>query len=234
MMGRDGKTGVAQVRQNRHNCGVQCPLCSTRKARRRCPALQQDICALCCGTKRLVEIRCPADCAYLASSREHPPAAVARQQQRDLAAFIQPMQGLNQRQSELFVALNTALRRYQPPDFQTLNDGDIVEAAGAMAATLETRSRGVIYDHRPGSLPAERLIGALRPLLTEGERTGGSSFEREAGVVLRRLEKAVGAAQQTMPGGNRRYLDLIGRVLSKADRDAAQPAHPDEPRLIVP
>jgi hypothetical protein len=143
------------------------------------------------------------------------------------------MQGLNERQSQLFVALNTTLLRYEPPDFQTLRDEDIVEAAKAMAATLETRSRGVIYDHRPGSLPAERLMAALRPLLTEGVRTGGSSFEREAAVVLRRLEKAVGA-QQTEAGGKRRYLELIGRVLPKAIASAAEAGRQDEPRLIVP
>jgi hypothetical protein len=55
-----------------------CPLCGLRRARRACPALGKQICAVCCGTKRLVEIQCPSDCVYLAVSREHPPAAVVR------------------------------------------------------------------------------------------------------------------------------------------------------------
>ena len=42
-----------------------CPLCGERKAKRACPALNRHICAVCCGTKRLVEINCPADCVYL-------------------------------------------------------------------------------------------------------------------------------------------------------------------------
>src|SRR5262245_27935296 len=62
---------------------VRCPLCGERRARRACPALGKLICAVCCGTKRLVEIRCPSDCSYLASAREHPAAVVVRQQQHD-------------------------------------------------------------------------------------------------------------------------------------------------------
>ena len=51
---------------------MSCPLCHTRKPRRACPALNQTICAVCCGTKRLIEIQCPDDCVYLTSAREHP------------------------------------------------------------------------------------------------------------------------------------------------------------------
>ena len=36
---------------------------------------------MCCGTKRLAEIRCPSDCTYLVSAREHPAAVVRRQQE---------------------------------------------------------------------------------------------------------------------------------------------------------
>src|SRR4029079_6022625 len=56
-----------------NNAHVICPLCGVRRARRGCPALGKQICAVCCGTKRLVEIQCPSDCAYLATAREHPP-----------------------------------------------------------------------------------------------------------------------------------------------------------------
>jgi len=49
---------------------VVCPLCGTRRARRRCPALDKQICAVCCGTKRLVQISCPSDCTWLLSARE--------------------------------------------------------------------------------------------------------------------------------------------------------------------
>ena len=64
---------------------MACPVCNQRKARRECPALHQTICTVCCATKRMVEINCPPDCPHLAAAREHPAAAVKRQQERSLA-----------------------------------------------------------------------------------------------------------------------------------------------------
>ncbi len=39
--------------------------CSNRKGKRSCPALGGEICQLCCGRHRLVEIACPSDCRWL-------------------------------------------------------------------------------------------------------------------------------------------------------------------------
>ena len=151
---------------------------------------------------------------------------MTRQQEQDLALLVELMRGLNQRQAQLFVGLNRAALRYEPPDFQHVLDDDVAEAARAMAATLETRSRGVIYDHRPGSLAAERLMTALRPLVAEGARTGGSAFEREAAVVLRLMEKAVEETRSIRPAGKRVFLDLVGRVLGRTAETAASEANP--------
>ena len=65
-----------------------CPVCNQRKAKRTCPALGKQICTVCCGTKRLVEITCPTDCSYLSSSRAHTPEAVQRQQEIDRAMLL--------------------------------------------------------------------------------------------------------------------------------------------------
>jgi hypothetical protein len=42
-----------------------CVHCSNRKGKRSCPALGGEICQLCCGKHRLVEIACPPDCRWL-------------------------------------------------------------------------------------------------------------------------------------------------------------------------
>ena len=216
-----------------------CPLCGTRRARRGCPALGQQICAVCCGTKRLVQIQCPSDCTWLASAREHPPAVLARQQQRDVALLVQFMRDFSQRQSQLFFLINTFLVRYEPPEFQALLDADVAEAATALAGTLETASRGVIYEHRPASLPAERLAGALKTVLAEAGRGAGSAFERDAAFVLRRLEEAVRDVRALEPDNRCAFLDLLGRVISKtpdavrSDPGTGEGAAPPS-RLIVP
>ncbi len=214
---------------------VLCPLCGARRARRGCPALGQQICAICCGTKRLVQIRCPSDCTWLASAREHPPAVVVRQQQHDVALLVQVMRDLTERQSQIFFLLSTVLVRYEPPELQPLLDTDIGEAATALAATLETAARGVIYEHRPASLPAERVMTAMKAVLAEAGRGGGSPFDRDAALVLRRLADATGELRVVEPGNPRSFIDLLGRVISKTPPDQPEPeAPPASSRLIVP
>jgi hypothetical protein len=172
---------------------------------------------------------------YLAISREHPPAATVRQQQRDIGLLLQFMRDLNQRQSQIFFVVNTFLLRYEPPELQPLIDDDVAEAAAALAATLETSSRGVIYEHRPASLPAERLMSALKPLLAEAGRSGGTAFERDAAVVLRRIEEAAREVRASETGNRRAFLDLLGRVIKNPDA-GSEPADasPEPTRLIVP
>jgi hypothetical protein len=211
-------------------------LCGARKARRACPALGHQICAVCCGTKRLTQIKCPSDCAYLTTAREHPAAVVVRQQQRDLESLVQWMRDFSRRQSHLFVAVATFLEGYQPPEFHTLVDDDVIEAAGALAATFETASRGVIYEHRPASLPAERLAAALMPLLVEAGQGGGSAFERDAAAVLRRIAEAAASLRGAADTG-RPFLDVLMRMMRKAadkERGPASAAAPEPSRLIVP
>ena len=148
--------------------------------------------------QELVHIACPSDCSWLASARDHPAAVVIRQQQRDVGLLVQFMSEFNERQSQLFILISTFLVRYQPPELQAPIDEDVAEAATALGRTLETAASGVIYDHRPASLPAERLVAALRPVLAEaGRGAAGTAFERDAAVVLRRLADAVAETRAT-------------------------------------
>lgn len=170
---------------------------------------------------------------YLASSREHPAAVVVRQQQRDIALVMQFVRDFSERQSRLFQIVATFLVRYQPPELQPLIDDDVAEAAAALAATFETASRGVIYEHRPASLPAERLAQALKPLLAEAGKGAGSAFERDAAAALRRIEQAVRDVRAVEPGNRRALLDLLGRIIRTTGADAESRPEAEPPRLIV-
>ncbi len=191
---------------------------------------------MCCGTKRLTQIRCPADCAYLVAAREHPPAAAVRRHQRDVGFLAQYIRDLNQRQSELFLLIATFLIRYQPPELQPLIDEDVAEAADALAATFETASRGVIYEQRPASLPAQRLWLALKPALLEAAGPhAGTSFERDAAIVLRRVRNAARDLRTLDPDNRKALFELLARVIRPAQgSNAGETRDPDPPRLIVP
>ncbi|HKB12040.1 MAG TPA: hypothetical protein VKD69_15365 [Vicinamibacterales bacterium] len=215
---------------------VVCPLCGIRRARRSCPAVGQQICAVCCGTKRLTQIACPSDCPWLISAREHPAAAVLRQKQRDVTVMMQAMRDFDQRQAHLFLLINTFLAKYQAPELQPLVDDDVAEALSALASTYETASRGLIYEHRPASLPAERLVTALKPILAQAAEGGGSAFERDLAVVLRRAVEAVREVRALEPDNRRAFIELLPRVvIRRPDAAEAQTDAEQAPsRLIVP
>ncbi len=217
-----------------------CPVCNQRKSRRACPALGRDICAVCCGTKRLVEIKCPADCGYLSSARHHPPAIVQRQLEMDRAMVLPLLQGLSERQARLFLMLAALTSRHQAEPLQSLVDDDIAQAAGALASTLETAGRGILYEHRPTSAVASRLMTELKAMVDEVVKNAGSALERDAAIALRRIEQAAQmtaayAQKNGTSAGPSELQQLFARVLAPpegAEQHDVKPAPASS--IIIP
>jgi hypothetical protein len=216
---------------------MACPLCDQRKPRRECPALGRTICSVCCGTKRLVEIDCPADCAHLSTAREHPASVVRRRHERDVAQLLPTIQHLTERQHQLFFLFHMVVAGHKPEGFARVVDADIAEAAQSVAATLETAQRGVIYEHAPQSMLAQRLAAELKGALEGARKDGATIYDGEAAVALRAIER--GAREIGGTGeGDTVYQDLIARLLqvNRAARAEAEAAREEKPAssLIIP
>ena len=112
-------------------------------------------------------------------------------------------------------------------------DDDVAEAAAAVAATLETAARGVIYEHTAASLPAQRLAVEMKAMLADMQKQGVRVYEREAAIVLRAIEKGARETRNAEPK-NASYLTLMARLLQR-NRTAGTQAPPSEQRsLIIP
>jgi hypothetical protein len=179
-----------------------CPLCGLRKAKRECPALGRTICAVCCGTKRLTEIPCPNTCSYLATSRIHPAAVVQRRQERDLQFFLPLVADLTEPQSRLVLLFQAVLLRHAALAIPAVLDVDVAEGAAAVAATLETARRGLIYEHQPTSVPALRLASELRQAVAAmtPEPSLVARLEEDAAAALRRIEQGARTAADALAG----------------------------------
>jgi hypothetical protein len=220
-----------------------CPLCNQRKAKRFCPAKSAQICAICCGTKRLVEINCPSDCIYLASARTHPPAVIQRQIDTDRAALIPLLHGFSERQARVFLMLASVVSRHRGEGFQKLVDADVAQAAEALAATMETATRGIVYEHQPASLSAARLLTELKTVVAEISNSGAtelgaggrSGLERDAAIALRRLEEAARSTVKLDPQ-SAMFQELLRRVLAPPPGAPTEEAAPSVPAssLIIP
>ena len=209
---------------------MACPVCDQRKPRRACPALGQTICTVCCGTKRLIAISCPADCVHLAAAREHPAAIVRRQQEHDVGVLLPTLRPLTERQHQLFFLFHSVIARHTPEGFARLNDDDVAQAAGAAAATLETAARGLIYEHSAESPTAQRLRGEFQAMLEEVRQHGTTVYDGEAALALRAIEAGARETRSRADGGPTAYLSLMSRLLqvnkaAQAGRsDAGRPA----------
>ena len=201
---------------------MRCPLCHTRTAKRVCPAIGRDICPVCCGTKRETEIRCPADCPYLASARMHPPAATRRQQDQDLAVLAPALSGLSEARQQLFLFTLTLVDRFRGDGLDAASDDDAASAAGALAGTYETASKGLIYEHRPDSIPAQRMADGIREVFERLGRGRPSAFSADAAAVLRQLEDRAQAVRRAAPGDSRAFLSLAGRMARRFGSPGAE------------
>ena len=194
---------------------MRCPLCSARAAKRFCPALDREICPVCCGTKRQVEIRCPPDCSYLAAARAHPPSAVRRQQDLDVALLSPAMAGLSEARRQLLLFTLTLVSRFRGDGLDAASDADAAAAVGALAETYETASKGLIYERRPDSIPAQRMADGISAMFEQLGRGRPSAFAADAAAVLRQVEDRVHAVQRSAPGEPRAFLALAERMSAR-------------------
>jgi hypothetical protein len=212
---------------------MTCPSCGRRKGRRDCPALRGSICTICCGTKRLVEIQCPDTCPHLVAAREHPAAVVKKQQEQDVAVLLPTINHLTERQHQLFFLIHSVIASHKPDTLSRLLDEDVAQAAAAVAATLETAGKGVLYEHTPASLPAQRLAREITAMLAEVRARGTKIYDGEVAIALRAIERGARDTQKQAVGETA-YISLIGRLLHVRNRPATEEAAKPASSLILP
>src|SRR5688572_5169369 len=207
-----------------------CRLCNKRPVKRLCPALHEHICPVCCATKRLVEIRCTEDCRYLESAQRHPAAVVKRQIDADVTVLMTTIGRLSEQQLQLFFLLQSMVLSYKPEGLAPLVDADVALATGALAGSLETASKGVIFEGSTGSVVAEGLRRALKPVIEEVTKNGGSRVESEVALVLRGIERGANHEGGHIPAGEASYLELIARVFQQRP----QTRQAGKPLIVMP
>ena len=210
---------------------MTCPICRKRPTKRACPARGEEICAVCCATKRLVVIACPQDCRYLESAQRYPAAVVRKQIDADVTVLMSTVGRLTEQQLQLFFLLQSMVLSYKPDGLAPMADLDVALATGALAKSLETASKGVIFEETTGSVVAEGLRRALKPVIEEVTKGGGTRAEREVAIVLRGMERGARHEGHIIPAGDTSYLDLVARVFQQRPGGQAEPA---KPLIVLP
>ena len=82
----------------------------------------------------------------------------------------------------------------------------------------------MLYEHKPATLPAQKLAGELRALVAQVREHGATVYDREAAIALRAIER--GARDLTRASDPTAYLSLMGRLLQVNHAAAAREAGP--------
>lgn len=138
---------------------------------------------------------------------------------------------LSDQQLQLFFLLQSIVLSYKPEGLARLSDADVALATGALASSLETASKGVIFEESTGSVVAEGVRRALKPVIEEVTKGGGSRAEREVAIVLRGMERGAQHDGHVIPPGETSYLDLVARVFHQRPQKAQEHA---KPLIVLP
>ena len=127
---------------------MKCLLCDKRKAKRYCPAKRAEICPVCCGEKRGVEINCPLDCRYFVEGQKQHHMKVMHQRVRKEGAgtYVRRAE-LYRLNPEIFARLEMTFARAFRENNDIKNE-DLVRALELVSKTLETEKKGLIYQHQ--------------------------------------------------------------------------------------
>jgi hypothetical protein len=200
---------------------VLCKICQKRRARRLCPAVNGDICTLCCGTEREVSLTCPLSCEYLqeAHKREKPvPIAIEKLSNPDIRVTDEFLRGHEELLLfSIYSLVEGALRN------AGANDGDLMDVLEAMIQTHRTLESGLVYETRP-----ETAIGLnIHRLFTnsladyEKERSKQEEFPQlqrsEILTILVFLHRLGQQNQNGKPRG-RLFMDLLRHMTPERER----------------
>jgi len=127
---------------------------------------------------------------------------------------------LTDAQSQLFLLAQALVVKYAKEASPAPIDIDVVDGISSVAATLETAAKGIIYEHRAVSIPAQRLAtevsAAIRDLAGRAG-AGAAQLERDAATALRALERTAREASREASDASRpeaSWLALASRVMA--------------------
>ena len=191
---------------------ILCKRCGQRRARRACPALEADICTICCGTEREVSISCPLDCEYLKEAHRREKALPVEETEA-VEPGMELTEEFLQRHKELLLltAYSLVQAAMRTPGAV---DTDALEALEALIKTHRTSQSGLIYETRAENSVAAAVQRAFSESLAGfkkmmGERDAqGEPRDRDVLGILIFLRRFGLQNMNGRPRG-RMFIDLL-------------------------
>jgi hypothetical protein len=204
-----------------------CKICGKRRARRLCPAVQGDICTICCGTEREVSLSCPLDCEYLREAHRHEnPVPVEESQMPDLDIEVGE-EFVRQHEELLLFCIYSLLQAALKTPGAT--DADTLAALEALIRTHRTAESGLMYETRPENSIAAAIQRGFSDSLDDYRKM---KTEREALQPVRNAEilamlvflRRIGLQNRNGRPRGRMYLDMLRQMTPVQEADERAPS----------
>ena len=194
---------------------ILCKICGKRRARRACPAVDGDICTICCGTEREVSLSCPLECVYLQEAhRREKPIAVAEKQLSN--PDVQVTEEFLAEHEELMLFCIYSLVQAALTTVGAL-DSDVLAALEALIQTRRTLESGLVYETRAENMVAAAVQRGFADSLADYQKVRA---ERETFSPVRNSDilkilvflHRLGQQNQNGRPRGRMYLDLLRQM----------------------
>jgi hypothetical protein len=143
---------------------MKCVLCSQRKAKRFCPAKNNQICPQCCGAKRVLEIDCPESCEHLKAGRERESEDYGKRLRIVHSAANEDVRKALIENQKVIAHLEYALAQERRRS-RFLADKDVKQALELLLENYETENKGVLYEKISDNLEVESLRREMRAII---------------------------------------------------------------------
>jgi len=158
---------------------MKCVLCEQRKTKRFCPAKNAQICPLCCGTKRVLEISCPESCEYLQAGRKREIEDYQNRLKKMDSSNREKYQRVISQYQDTIAHLEYAISRERLQS-RNLKDKDVAQAVNVLLDTYRTEDKGILYEKTSDDIRIELLRQELRKIIESYRNPEG---KEKQGVV---------------------------------------------------
>ena len=199
---------------------ILCKICGKRRAKRACPAVEGDICTICCGTEREVSLSCPFECEWLIEAHRHEkPIPVAENQISDPDITVTEEFLRSHEELLLFSVYSLVEAALRVPGAV---DRDAMAALEALIQTRRTLESGLVYETRAENSIAASVQHAFAASLEDyqkirAEREQLSSYRNAEILAILVFLHRLGQQHQNGRPRGRMYLDLL-RQMTPAPR----------------
>jgi len=146
---------------------MKCVHCRKAKAKRYCPAKNDEICPKCCGEFRGIEINCPLDCEYFIEGQKNHQERIdkLRVQKEGINTYVKRAELFN-KNTEIFALVE----RYIASSFRSnrrIDNRDLKRGLEQVCKSIDTEIKGVFYEYESENSYANEISYNIMAIIKE-------------------------------------------------------------------